>query len=456
MPKFNFGIFNDHFFKKRNNFWLELIGSPSMFPLENRIFHSISAGLIVLSALYAPYNLYAGLYVASISALLFCLFFCQQYYYSRFRGKPHNNTLFALVGIVIFSVNYFSNGGINGSTDLIWPAYLLILLAISPYQQHMTWLILYLLCFLILHIIEYRYPALVEYPFSEGKGRFIDRITIFPLPVIVTYLIIKFMRRNYDNERKITEEKTIAVEMSKEQILLQKDQLEHSNIEKNKLMSIISHDLRMPLMNIQNYLELLNANEVDNTDRPALEKGLLNSTNSAVEMLSNLLHWSKSQMEGPSVKLLEVNLLIVLLGTLEMEETHAIKKEISLHYDIPAQMMVLADVDMLQLVVRNLISNAIKFTPPGGLINVDAQTVADQCKITVRDNGQGIPLDKQEKIFSIKAEASFGTNNERGIGLGLVLCKEYIERQGGQIGFESKVGQGSSFFVLIPLVSLPQ
>ena len=328
MPRFNFGIFSDRFLKKKNNFWVELIGSPSMFPLESRIFHSISAGLIVLSALYAPYNLYAGLYVASISALLFCLFFSQQYYYSRFRNKPHNNTLFALVGIVIFSVNYFSNGGINGSTDLIWPAYLLMLLAISPYQQHTGWLLLYLLCFLILHLVEYYYPALVENPFSEGKDRFIDRITVFPLPVIVTYLIIKFMRRNYDKERKVTEEKTIAVELSKEQILLQKDQLEQSNIEKNKLMSIISHDLRMPLMNIQNYLELLNANEVDSTDRPVLEKGLLNSTNNAVEMLSNLLHWSKSQMEGPSVKVLEVNLLTVLLGTLEMEQTHALKKEI--------------------------------------------------------------------------------------------------------------------------------
>lgn len=456
MPKFNFGIFNDHFFKKKNNFWAELIGSPSMFPLESRIFHSISTGLIVLSFLYVPYDLYAGLYVAAISAFLLGLLFWHQYYYSRFRNKPHNNTLFALVGIVIFSVNYFYNGGLNGSTDLIWPAYLLMLLAISPYQQHLRWLILYLLCVLILHLVEYYYPALVQQRFSEGKGRFIDRITIFPLPVIVTYLIIKFMRRNYDNERKITEEKTIAVEMSKQQILLQKDELEQSNIEKNKLMSIISHDLRMPLMNIQNYLELLNANEVDSTDRPVLEKGLLNSTNNAVEMLSNLLHWSKSQMEGPSVKLLEVNLLTVLLGTLQMEQAHAIKKEISLSYNIPAQMMVLADVDMLQLVVRNLISNAIKFTPHGGLINVDAQTLANECKITVRDNGQGIPLDRQKKIFSIKAEAAFGTNNERGIGLGLVLCKEYIERQGGQIGFESKVGQGSSFFVLIPLASSPQ
>lgn len=451
MPKFNFGFFNDHPFKRKTDFWLDLIGSPSVFPLESRIFHSISIGLIVLAALYVPYNLYAGLYIASISAFLFGVFFAYQYYFSRFCGKPHNNTVFALVGILLFSINYFSNSGLNGSTDLIWPAYLLMVLAISPYQQHLKWLLVYLLCFLIVHIIEYYYPNLVKHPINTGKERFIDRITAFPLPVIVTYLIIKFVRRSYDKERKTTEEKTLAVEESKEQILLQKDQLEQSNIEKNKLMSIISHDLRTPLLNIQNYLELLNASEMDNADRQFLEKGLLNSTNNAVEMLSNLLHWSKSQMEGPSVKLLKVNLLTILQGTLEMEQTHALKKEISLNHQIPSALMVVADVDMLQLVVRNLISNAIKFTPQGGQIHIHAAVEMNECKITVSDNGQGIPLDKQQKIFSIQTEAAYGTNNERGIGLGLVLCKEFIERQGGRIGFESNLGQGSNFFIFIPV-----
>ncbi len=444
MPKLNFGVFN-------SDFWSRLIGSPAVFSLESRIFHSITIGLILLASVYMPYNLYAGLYVGSISAFLLALFFAYQFYSSRFWHKPHNNTIFGLVGILVFSVNYFSNAGINGSTDLIWPAYLLMVLAISPYQQHLKWLIVYLVCFLILHVVEHYYPSLVKYPFSTTEERFIDRITAFPMPVIVIYLIIKFVRRSYDMEREATAEKTIAIELSKEQILLQKDQLEKSNIEKNKLMSIISHDLRTPLINIKNYLELLQANEVDSKERLALEGALLKSTNNAVDMLAGLLHWSKSQMEGSSVSLLEVNLFEVLKGTLEMEQSHAQKKEISLNYDIPLTLQVLADVDMLQLVVRNLISNAIKFTPPGGMIHVNAQQEGRECKITVKDNGQGIAPEKLEKIFSIKAEPAYGTHNEKGIGLGLVLCKEFIERQGGRIGFESKWGQGSSFFVYIPL-----
>lgn len=450
MPKFNLRILNDDSLKGKGVFWSRLIGSPSIFRIESRIFHSISIGMILIAAIYVPYNFYAGLYIGSLSALILGLFFSYQYYYSRFHGKEHNSTLFGLAGILIFGVNYFSNSGIQGSTDLIWPAYLLLVFAISPYKQHIKWLIVYLLCFLILHTIEYYNPFLVKYPFDAGKGQFIDRVTAFPIPVLAIYVIINFMRRSHDKERQAAEEKTIAVEISKAQILLQKDQLEESNIEKSKLMSIISHDLRAPLMNIQSYLTLLSENEVDSEMRPVLEKALLKSTNNAMDMFSNLLHWSKSQMEGSRVNLIEVNLLAMLSDTLEMEKMHALKKNISLDYNIPPQLIVIADVDMLQLVVRNLISNAVKFTPKGGNINIDAQLILGECRVTVRDNGNGISLDKQERIFSIKSDPEYGTDNERGVGLGLVLCKEYIERQGGRIGFESNLGLGSSFFVFIP------
>ncbi|MGY4386387.1 two-component system sensor histidine kinase/response regulator [Pedobacter sp. UYP24] len=451
MPKFYFSTITFHSLKGKSTSWNQLIGDSSNFALESRIFHSISLCLIVLNCFYVPYNLYAGLYVGSASALIIALFFTHQYYYSRYHRRQHSSTLFGLIGIFIFSINYFTNSGISGSTDLIWPAYLLLVFAISPYNQHLKWLLVYMICFLALHVIEYQFPFLVKHLFTAGQGQFIDRVTAFPIPVIAIYIIIKFIRRSYDIEKKAAEEKTLAVEISNQQILLQKAQLEQSNIEKNKLMSIISHDLRTPLMNIQNYLELLHEQEVDSDERPMLENELLKSTNNAADMLSNLLNWSKSQMEGSSVTLIELDLLPVLSSTLEMERNHAIRKDINLYYNIPSYFRVIADADMLQLVIRNLISNAIKFTDHGGMIDVDAETLDGECKITIRDNGKGISLNDQEKIFSMKAEPTFGTNNERGVGLGLVLCKEFIERQGGRIDFESKAGTGSSFFIFIPL-----
>lgn len=452
MSKINLRNLNYQSINSLNIVWLELIGTGEMFPLERRIFHSISLGLIMLGSVYIPYNFYAGLYVGSLSAFLLSAVFAYQYYYSRFFNRPHNNILFGITGIVIFGVNYFTNSGIDGATDLIWPVHLLLVFAISPYRQHLKWLIIYFLCFLAIHTVEYVYPQLILHPFVAGKGQYIDRVTAFPITIVAIYIIIRYIRRSYDNERKVAEEKTLAVQISNAQILLQKDQLEQSNVEKNKLMSIISHDLRSPMLNIQSYLLLLNENRVDNTERLLLEKALLGATNNAMEMLSNLLHWSKSQMEGPVVVLLEVNLLNVLIGTLNMEKTHASKKDITLNYSIPSELMVKADVDMLQLVLRNLISNAVKFTPSGGNITITAELVGTECKITVSDSGQGISPEKQEKIFSIKAEPAFGTHNEKGVGLGLVLCKEFIERQGGRIGFESTMGLGSSFFIYIPQV----
>jgi two-component system sensor histidine kinase/response regulator len=443
-------ILNTNFFKKASIYWTNLIGSSSVFSLETRIFHSISVCLIIMLCFYIPYNLYAGLYIASISALLISLFFFHQYYYSRFHNKRHNNTLFGLIGILIFGVNYFTNSGINGSTDLIWPVYLLLLFAISPYQQHFRWLIIFLLCFLLLHTVEYFYPHFVRHPFNEGKGQFIDRITVFPIPAIAIYIIIRFIRRSYDSERKAAHEKAIAIELSKEQIQLQKDQLEQSNNEKNKLMSIISHDLRAPLLSVQNYLELLNEEDFGSLERPVLEQALLKSTNNAMEMLSNLLLWSKSQMEGSYVQLMEVNLFAVLQRTLEMEKALAMRKNITLTYSIPPQMIVIADVNMLQLVVRNLISNAIKFTRHGGQVNINAEEILGECKITVSDDGGGMSPEIQKNIFSIKIDPAFGTNKEKGSGLGLILSKEFMERQGGRIGFESTTGHGSSFYIFIP------
>ncbi|MBD3750213.1 MAG: HAMP domain-containing histidine kinase [Sphingobacteriales bacterium] len=437
-------------FKSVKTIWSELIGSQTDFTLESRIFNSISISLIILLLVYIPYNFFAGLYTAAISAVVFALFFYYQYYRSRYLGKRHHSIAFGVAGVLIFGVNYFANSGMQGSTDLIWPVYLLLVLSISPYKQHLAWLAFYLICFFAIHYVGYLYPASIKYPFTIDHGQFLDRVIAFPIPVLVVYVTVTFIKKSYDQERKLTEEKTLALKASKEEISLQKNHLEQSNLEKNKLMSIISHDLRSPLLNIQNYLELLKDYELDSTERLGMEKTLLNSTNNTMEMLSNLLNWSKSQMNGAYTHLKEVNLLHTLSNTLEMELLHAAKKAISLSFHIPADILVMADEDMLQLVIRNLISNAIKFTPKGGKIHIEAAIIGDHCQIMVEDNGLGIPPEKQNQIFHIKSQPEYGTNQEKGVGLGLALCKEFTERQNGKITFESTVGKGTKFFVWIP------
>ncbi|MFD2144550.1 hypothetical protein [Mucilaginibacter antarcticus] len=212
--------------------WRELTGSASDFSLESRIFHSISLCLVMLAGFYVPYDIFAGLYVAGGSSLIFSLLFFYQFYHSRYKGIRHNSIFLGLTGLILFSINYFANSGIHGSTDVIWPAFLLLLFAVSPYRHHLTWLIVYLLAFMALHLVAYQYPQLVSYPFDAGKGQLIDRITAFPLPVICIYVVMKYMRRSHDKERKAAEEKAIAIEVRNEQISHQRDLLEKSNAEK--------------------------------------------------------------------------------------------------------------------------------------------------------------------------------------------------------------------------------
>lgn len=304
-----------------------------------------------------------------------------------------------------------------------------------------------------MHLIEYYYPSLVSHPFDLGKGEFIDRITAFPMPVIGTAIIIIFIRKSYDRERAAAEEKAATIELRNEQISRQKDQLELSNAEKNKLLSIVSHDMRAPFTHIQGYLQLLQQVEIGSKERLELEKELLNATDQTIEMLSNLLYWSRSQMEGVAVNLAEANLLTIINKTLEIEKTLAAKKHISLSYQVDDNITVVADANMLQLVIRNIISNAIKFTPQGGIINIHIEVLKGLCNIVVADNGMGIDPEKQKTLFTMTSGSTYGTDNEKGVGLGLPLCKEFMERQGGHINFESTPGKGSVFYISIPLVS---
>lgn len=164
----------------------------------------------------------------------------------------------------------------------------------------------------------------------------------------------------------------------------------------------------------------------------------------------DLLGYSDQGLSA-AVNIVDPNLNETLKNTLEMERIMAMKKEIDLTYEIDPKVNVVADSDMLQLVIRNLVSNAIKFTPAGGRVDVSTKCINNECRISITDNGRGIPYEQQGDLFSLKARSTFGTANEKGVGLGLILCKEFTELQGGRIGFESVPGHGSTFFVFMPV-----
>jgi two-component system sensor histidine kinase/response regulator len=437
---------------KMSSRWANLTGDPSVFPLEYRIFHALCMIMVIAMALTIPVNLIISEWVAAglcvVAGLVFSFFF----YRSRFVGKVRGSIF--ITGVIcnaLFFINYFYNSGISGPNDVVFALALYLIIFVTPQKQHKYWFTVNVTLLLAMHGIEYYYPKLAPYTYLSRSDRFLDVTAAYLVGVCIMYFTIRNVRRSYDFERLQVEEKRKDIEQQHQFILAQNEQLEHINSEKNKLMSIIAHDLRGPLSNIQNYLELVGEYGLDKEEREVVESDLLRVTQSTLNMLSKLLVWSKSQMDGVVVKLSDLNLNETLKNTLEMERIMGTKKDIDLTYEIDPSINVVADSDMLQLVVRNIVSNAIKFTPAGGRIDVSTKRVNNECRISIADNGRGIPYEQQADMFTLKARSTFGTANEKGVGLGLILCKEFTEQQGGRIDFESIPGKGSTFFIFMPL-----
>ncbi|GAA3955431.1 hypothetical protein GCM10022406_41090 [Hymenobacter algoricola] len=231
----------------------------------------------------------------------------------------------------------------------------------------------------------------------------------------------------------------------------QKEELGRLNRMKDTLFSVISHDLRSPLSSLYSLLSLLNMGKLP-PERLAVHSDRLSRTlDSTLRLLDNLLNWSAAQMQGRGVRPepLRLDALVdealgVLLGDAE-------RKSILFLNQVPAACLVHADLNMTRLVVRNLVSNAIKFTPDNGTITVSASRLGKGWEVAVADTGVGIAAADRDKVFGLGGPHSTpGTALEKGTGLGLQLCRDFVERNGGRIYFESQPGRGSIFRFTLP------
>ncbi|WP_165370482.1 ATP-binding protein [Hymenobacter persicinus] len=226
----------------------------------------------------------------------------------------------------------------------------------------------------------------------------------------------------------------------------QKEQLAHLNNTKDTLFSVISHDLRSPLSSLYSLLTLLNMGKLPPERLAAHSSRLSRGLDSTLRLLDNLLNWSAAQMRGSSVHPEALRLDTVVEEALALLLGDAERKTILLLNQIPVPTTASADLNMTRLIVRNLISNAIKFTPDGGTVTVSAARQGKWWEVAVADTGVGIAAADHAKVFGLGGPYStLGTARERGTGLGLQLCKDFVERNGGRIYFESQPGVGTTF-----------
>ena len=246
----------------------------------------------------------------------------------------------------------------------------------------------------------------------------------------------------------------ISLVAAKRIIVQQNEELKRTISNRDKMYSVIAHDLRSPMASIRMVLNLA-VNVVSPETVGEEIFGLLDKANRESEethdLLDNLLKWTKSQTGRLNVVYQDIDLDDIVPGVVDIFKMIAEMKKIDLKY-IPAEekLTVHGDNDMIKTILRNFLSNAIKFTPEGKAIEVFYKHEGDFARISVRDYGVGIAPERVESIFT-KGETSYGTGGEEGSGLGLQLCQDFARKNGGDTMVESTVGEGSTFSFTIPL-----
>lgn len=262
-------------------------------------------------------------------------------------------------------------------------------------------------------------------------------------------------RFNATLERQV-KERTAELEAQKIELKQKNAQLHELNASKDKLFSIISHDLRSPFQALLGYSQLLEET-IETASKDEIKsdiKRLQKTVEQLYALLENLLTWSTIQRGIIKYHLEEVELDKVVESNLELFTPKAEQKQITLKNSITKGLIVYADSNMVNTILRNLISNALKFTPAGGIVEILTQPYHEtDIEITVSDSGIGIKPEDISKLFRIDMQyTNTGTDGEQGTGLGLNLCKDLIEKNGGTIWLESEVGKGTNFKFTLPKV----
>ncbi len=411
------------------------------FTLENRLL--ISAVIIgtltgvmgSLINLFLSTSMTAVLVPIALSALLFLL-----YYFLRFK-KIIQPFLIPMIVISLFGISaiWVFNGGINGSNIL--PAFVILILALVSVADKIKKyvIILFLILNISIYSIQFLKPEWIT-NFPSETDRWIDALITMIYSSFFIYLIIKYLHKNYNLER-------LKVEDSEKKLL-------KINADKDLFISILAHDLKSPFNNLLGLSELLaeNSRTFDPDKIQNLAIGINKSARNTYNLLDELLIWANAQSGKFPFKPQKLNLEAVLLNCLELLNPFIQAKGIIFKQYFPTGATIFADQYMLNTILRNLISNAIKFTHKGGQITVTAEKTASAITISVSDTGVGISSDLVNNLFALsRTYSTDGTEKEKGSGLGLFICREFVEKHQGKIQVESIVGQGSIFSFTLPI-----
>lgn len=229
--------------------------------------------------------------------------------------------------------------------------------------------------------------------------------------------------------------------------------LENNNKVKDTIFSVISHDLRTPVTQFIGLLDLWDDGDIDNEELAALMPSVKNNSLNTLELLDNLLIWSKKQLQGFDFNPVLFDISGLTDFVLNKLQPVITQKGVAVSNEIPPSTMAFADQEMVTAIIRNLIANAVKFTPAAGTVNITGEVKGAFVIICVADTGVGIKPSDIEKILSLNTHTTLGTANEKGTGIGLRICQDFVKLNNGELWIESEENKGSRFYISLPVTA---
>jgi len=308
-----------------------LVGEHSAITLEGRIFHSVCIIELLIIGIDIPFNYWIGLpQVSALMLVVFC-FLLLIYYFSRFKNQPRIGIiLFQIFNCILLVANYYYNSGINGTSYTILLLSFFLSVTIVPQKQYRIWLPVNVLLMLGLLWTEHYNPGWTKNTYVKTFSRYLDFTYIYIITIALISLVMAYIRNAYKREHQAVAQKAEALELS--------------NQTKNKLLSILAHDLKEPLNSIQGFLELLAEYNLAETEKISIEKQLLQLTKDTSHMLSNVLSWTKAQMNAVQPHLAQLDLAKTILPALQLLQHMAKEKSIEIRYNLMPSLCVTGEV----------------------------------------------------------------------------------------------------------------
>ncbi len=430
----------------------KLIGDSNNFEVSHRILNAFALVGILLTLITAARSLLQALpiitfyfNIANATIVAGLLWYSLKYknFIVTYRFA------FTYLTLVFFPGIWFISNGTMGGFQFFYFLLIVMIVLITRGRDTLFFVAMVSLVMIFLILSEVFFPDLTV-KYSSNTSRYIDITIGLLIAMFGVFIILNIYKKLYINSIEMIEMQNLELQSKKEEISEQKEELQTLNEDKDRFIQILGHDLRNPFNTLMGLSETLNEEiEMHNKEEIAQMAGIMNKVSKKTfNLLTDLILWSKSQSGQLPFDPRETEIEDIFKSVLIDLEEMAQQKDIKIFYQEPVKTKVFVDQNMMKTVFRNLINNAIKFSYRSNGIHIYTNHDKNKTTITFADNGMGILPESIDKLWDRSTPfTTSGTEDEQGTGLGLLLCKEFVERHDGKIWVESEYEKGSNFII---------